>query len=772
MHPTPALVLLLAAALGAQETQNPPKIPRQPSGGREAPAVTSEVQIPDAPMPLGMPTPALAEPAAPMAADATIPAFPVREDRVRFDRGADGTLWAAAAGWKASFDGTAATFVPFLGSTAPTNYPARFAVSSVHAGGVAIEVSDGVATEQGQTISIGRGGMVEQYVASTAGIEQKFVFDRLPTRGLVAVTIGVDSGYAVTAENGGYRFTCAHGSFTYGTATAFDANGRSTPVASEWTGNAIRLTVPESFVANASLPLVIDPLIGNTSMVFGPSTQLIEATDIAFDASLNEYLAVREQAFSLADSDVYAQRFDAAMQPIGGPLTIDFSGTSWRACRIAGLNLYNKFLIVAECQVGANATYVAGRIVDANGWTLGSTFDIEHGAVACSSPDVGGDPSLIGPVFWTVVYERHYSANDHDVVIRQVQSDAVLRGTSYTSIGTSVDNERAPVISNSNGADGSFSTQRWCIAFWRDLGFNTTIRTSTVAWDGVVDPVQTVSGGYPVQDSADLTVSSPTLASMGRNFMVATTRYSYVFNLKHIHAAVVGNGVVVAPLTEAIDYNTEQGCPVADTDGRRFALAYTRRPTLANPYYYLATHDLVGSTLVLREVRSIGPSSNLECRHSLCSEISGGAGRQRRYGGLWVERTAAGDLVHAANYAGVASPGGATIRPTGCGTFGITVPAHYDFAAIGGSIHIDATNNTGLMGWGFGVPVSAPLPGCGACMIGTTADAILIGATLDIPVPFNVNLVGALFACQSFRIGFGTCLGDFEFSDTVDVTIR
>lgn len=47
--------------------------------------------------------------------------------RVQFDRPrADEPLWAMGAAWKASFDGSGFTTIPFFGSSAPRNFPLRF----------------------------------------------------------------------------------------------------------------------------------------------------------------------------------------------------------------------------------------------------------------------------------------------------------------------------------------------------------------------------------------------------------------------------------------------------------------------------------------------------------------------------------------------------------------------------------------------------------------------------------------------------------------------
>lgn len=763
------LICMFAGGIAVCQQPSPPKIPREPG---LAAATPTEVFVPSQAdsAPVGEPRvlPRAVESGARAAIEQEL------SQQVLFDQPRPGELWAAAPTWKAGFDGTAVTFVPFFGSDAPRNFPARFVVSGLAVAGEALPVAPGTPRRLDGVVRMDHGVMVEQYVTSLAGIEQQFVFERLPTRGELTVTIAVATDHDVTTAAGAHGFACPFGSFSYGAAVAIDGRGRRVAVASDYLDGALHLTVPAWFVAEAALPLVIDPLIGNVVTV-GSSAVHHGAVDLAYDASRDEYLVCFERLFSALDSDILGVRCNSAMQPLAGQFLIDASSTSWRGCRVAGLDLYDKFLVVCECEQSGQPTFVAGRTFDAASGGLGSQIDIEHGAVPCRSPDVGGDPYPAGPVYWTVVYERALSAIDHDIVIRQVQNNGVLRGASYTGIDTSVQFEHSPVISKSDGRDGSSTTQRWCIAYRRDTGLggpgeSTTVRASTVSWDGVVDATQFVSPWYSNLDNYDLEVSEPTFESLGRKFLIVETRKDSITPNTEIYGALVGAGGVSTGWQELLDYAQNCQEPAVACDGARFTLV--NRGPLGD--IVAALFDVVGSQLVRHDYVQVTNSPTTDGRAAIVSHASGGATTlgDRQFGMAWNTAGATADSILGARYRGMATNGGASTRATGCGSLQVGYPGTVDFGALGTAIQVDVQNPLGIVGWAVGAPASVPLPGCGSCVVGTTAVALLVGPSLQVPVPYDGSIVGLPFAFQAFSLGQGSCLGSLELSNTIDVTIR
>jgi hypothetical protein len=150
--------------------------------------------------------------------------------------------------------------------------------------------------------------------------------------------------------------------------------------------------------------------------------------------------------YSATDSDLYAQRLDISRNLLGSTMTIDFTAEAWRKPAIACLNLYDRFLIVAEVSAdNVSPFWVGGRRITAGpSAVLHAKFDVSkagapgHYANDSMNPDVGGDPVLVGPTYFTVVCEAGYSNSDHDILLKQVQEDGTLRESHGTWVDTSV----------------------------------------------------------------------------------------------------------------------------------------------------------------------------------------------------------------------------------------------------------------------------------------------------------------------------------------------
>jgi hypothetical protein len=119
----PLLALLAANSLA----QTPLKVPRPLP-------VMSDVKTPPQPATLTETAPKRAVPPGHEAsavvpktsADARGPDAPAIDfSRVVFDQPGDGATWARGRTYKASFDAAGVTYIPFLGSNAPRNFPVR-----------------------------------------------------------------------------------------------------------------------------------------------------------------------------------------------------------------------------------------------------------------------------------------------------------------------------------------------------------------------------------------------------------------------------------------------------------------------------------------------------------------------------------------------------------------------------------------------------------------------------------------------------------------------
>lgn len=778
MHAIPAALMLGSLLVGQQEPKSPRPMVVEPIGKDEVPGVPAGNPQPAAPA--ATPGAAIHEAAAAPDAPAQLPpGLFVEPTAVVYDTPQDGQVWALAPAWKAGFSTQGATFVPFFGSDAPANRPATFQVVGAAVGRVALPIQGLAVVQNHDCVSITRQGFREQYRIGLPGIEQQFVFENLPQRGALSVDLAVAGDYQVGVDGGELRFACELGSFRYGAAKAIDARGRTVPMTTEWHDGVLRLVVPADFVATAQLPLVIDPLIGNVATL-ATSVPRYGATDLAYDSSLAMHVACYERVFSQADSDVFGLRLDANHQPIGSAFSIDITTTAWRSCRIANLNAYDKFLVVAESEVAPNPIAIAGRVYLAGSHLLGSQFDIERGTRSCIRPDVGGDPSLSTPTYWTVVFERRYSAVDGDIMMRQVTESGALRGTGMTTVDASTLDHERPVISRSNG-NGTSSQQVWLVSYLQAVpGINVRIEGRFVSWDGQF--LGNLSP-FPFEITGPrrwVAVSSPTAVSAGKLFVLVLGVENPVTSKVQLGVrAVTSTGVSAAYSLALTDGTVDCTEPSVETDGSRFVFSFARRTGAAGREIVARTYDLPynpgGGVLPfqLRDEAVFGNSTGEEVGLALCSRYTGGtAGLDDEYAMLFGQQGVANSALLSTRYLGFATQGGLAMRPTGCGQLAVQVTTSTHYGALGSTNTATVQNPTGLVGWVIGAPTSLPVAGCAGCTQGSSATVTLLGPQTQLYIPSVPAFVGVTFALQAFAFGPGSCFGSLALSDTADLTIR
>ena len=240
--------------------------------------------------------------------------------RVSFDTPGDGQLWARGATYKASFGPEGATYIPFLGSDAPKNYPVRMRLTAASLGGKELKLTESAAwTRDGEAVTLERGEVDVRYHVGLKSVEQTFVLDSLPFDGDLKVRLAVDSELELQSDGEGFRLNGDRGGVRYGSATVVDAAGRKLAVESHLDQGAIAITVPDEFLQNAALPVVVDPFI--TTYVISDTSAWTFSGDVAFDASYGLFMHAYTVNWSQVDSDVYSR--EAEMGRIQGAFRAD-----------------------------------------------------------------------------------------------------------------------------------------------------------------------------------------------------------------------------------------------------------------------------------------------------------------------------------------------------------------------------------------------------------------------------------------------------------------
>lgn len=719
--------------------------------------------------------------------------FTHERGRVYFDD-IDGVLWVRGDDFKASFSGEAASFVPFLGSSASRNYPVTMRVESVRAGSRTIGLAAAMgARRTGNSITIDRGDLVEAYAISAQEIEQTFRFEKPQGPGDLVVRLAVETDLAARRlDDGVLEFANERGGVRYGRPEVVDAAGRKAPMESAWRDGAIELTVPEAFLSDAEFPVTIDPVLASFGFQPNGGLQQLKA-DAAYDLSSDLYCVVSEEIFSATDHDVFVRTINA----LGATVTtgyVDYTTSAWAAPKIANNRIAAQFLCVAEKTLSGGATVIFGRTVQpTNPISMGVQFQISGFELGLKThPDVGGDPSPSSPTYYCVCWQSTIGSNKN-VYYNLVQADNSLvfsnNPTPFLGAPTANANSK-PAISKSDGF-ASAVNQNWEIVFQRTYSAtDEDIWGALVHWNGNV-----VDSGFGIDASGDSetdpAVSSitgdPTLGGPHQWLAVYSKLIPgnppFVLAQYDLYGALFqgASAVTYGNLSSMFGLisSRDQIHPCVDSDGTRFAVGFTDTGGFVDQGVpYLATvHVAGGASLGVTELPvSFNSYSGLDDNLRITSKRSGGGLQYRYLAVADVQSTTTSERdIEGALYDGWSpAAGGAYVNYVlpGCGGLSLGVVG---FPALG--LGMTATLS-GVQGTGFlalGAPIS-PVALCTGCLLGIDAGtATIIQATsLSATIPQDGSLVNAMIAVQGADIGSTTgCAGSpsFSLSDCVIVTI-
>lgn len=717
-------------------------------------------------------------------------------DRVLFDRPEGSDFWVSADRYKAGFGPDRVEFIPFLGSSAPQNYPVAFRLDAVSVDGSELAFASATPERRDDRIVYDRQSLLERYEPSPRGVEQSFVFPTLPQRGELRIRIAVQSSLPFHASGDDIGFANELGRVDYGRAYAIDGGGRSAEVARHWTGSSIEIVVPADFVATAAMPLVVDPLITGSGAIVHTQTdnKRLQNVDIAYDASSDRYMICCELIFSGTDSDVFCYEILGSGALSGALQVIDDTPQSWQAPRIANNNLANRYLIVAQTSVNnTSPLWIRGRTKDANSPAAGNQFDIVDQVALVGDkirPDVCGDPGLTAPTYFTVVFEHAFTPTDHDIYSRRVSNAANPVVAAVQIVDNSFDYEELPAISDSMGAPiPDSSVQKAMIVWKRRQGANADIRARTITPSDTLGTAFLVAGGATPK-------GIPAVSSVTRPVGAGNYHYLVAFeqgatNARDIMVALCAQpGSVIAPavslhaLETDLVYPTfaswDQFTPRVATDGVRFAVAYGEkfqngadldgRVTTVH-----ALGELAPWTLGTTDSRA-WPAAGGTVEHSLRiasrydgAAASSGVQTYRRFGLAWLDENATSpDTLESVLYDGVAPTGGFSVTASACG--GVTIAAS-GVPALGEFVSI-TTSGASLLA--FGTPITpGPIGGCpSACKLGIAGATILPFGSIGLQIPPNAGLIGQAFGFQAFSLLGGPCFGFLSSSDTIAMIVQ
>jgi hypothetical protein len=217
-----------------------------------------------------------------------------RPDGVRFTPGHGGPEWA----WQLTFVGV---------NDGPLSAVNVGAVKPVHG--------------QPGVIAYPRGAVIEQYLAQTNTLEQRFILPSPLSRGSADLVIAgrvTSTGEFETSAEEGWVWRAGEGVVRLGNVRVYDAAGRALSADMRVTASATQIVVDGIALARAAYPVTIDPEIGTDDFRIsdmgtdGDASRDALDPAVAYNSSDNEYFVVWSGDEGNDDEfEIRGQRIDA-----------------------------------------------------------------------------------------------------------------------------------------------------------------------------------------------------------------------------------------------------------------------------------------------------------------------------------------------------------------------------------------------------------------------------------------------------------------------------
>jgi hypothetical protein len=381
-------------------------------------------------------------------------------------------------------------------------------------------------------------GLLEHFQAGQEGVAVTWVLPRpLPTPDPLVIEARVTGLTYVGQSADGHHYADGNGKarLRVGNAMIADAAGSRWDVPVEAVQNTLKITVPESVLAQASYPLAVDPIV---SPEFGMDTPIIVA---ASAAQQNPAVATNGATFFVAWEDqrvsgpgstsIYGARVTTAgtisdpngiaISPVGASTpAVAANGTGFLIVWVDGRNEATSGLDIYGARISP-----AGQVLDSGGFAISDAANDQLSPAATAD----GTDSLV------VWQDGRNTTTGPDIYGARVTSGGVVSDPSGIAISGAVGPQASPAVAF-NGTD--------FMVVWTDArdGSDFDIYGSRVDTNGnVLDfsgiAISTVVGGE----------FSPKVAASGTNFLAVweDDRNAVTGGNVDIYAARVSGGVAL-----------------------------------------------------------------------------------------------------------------------------------------------------------------------------------------------------------------------------------
>lgn len=438
-------------------------------------------------------------------------------------------IWASEDAYKVGFDG-GMEFRPALGKSA--SWPLRWRTTEVEVGGRGLAAAGGDTWHDDWRFEYRRPGFVEAYDVRADGVEQTFVFPKPLVAGDLVIRGAIDTALRAApraAQHGALRFVDDAGQevVEYGAATVIDAAGRASKITTAFDGRHLELRVPAAWLASASYPITVDPLVQN--LLVRNSSGYPVGVEIARDDESNELLIAYGRWDGNNETDCFVLLVD---DDYSNP-TLIFSDvtTSWKTHELSAgfIGGADRWLMAFAREFSSTSSGLRYRVHDKGVRQFSSSVSAlaVPGGLDAYATDVGGTAAFSSGTLGLVVFsagdvwspmlstntEAYGVVIDAATTVAGVPFSLDASGGSTTG-GRNREREYPSVIPESGGG-----TDPWMVV-WQEFDSNITnddwdIQVSRVSHDGQPSPARVL--GYSQASKHSL---SPKVAGRDGRYMV------------------------------------------------------------------------------------------------------------------------------------------------------------------------------------------------------------------------------------------------------------
>jgi len=679
---------------------------------------------------------------------------------------ADGVFWVRGDTYKARLDTAGVTFAPLFAGAAqhtPMRLHYRDAAASV------IE-------RDGQTLVLRHSPtLVERWEARPLGMEQSFVLASRPATADLTLHIDVETNLRYRGYDRGLVFAAdGLGTITYGEGVVFDRVGHRAPIVPTFTGNSITLHVPESFLAGATYPVTIDPLLAN--FVVSQSGSNDFHPDVVREPTTGDFMVIFEEALNGTDHDIVAHRYRADgsfVSRVFFDVTTDLC-VDPKICATLGATG-----VLAVWDDNGNAKGIQAREYRLTAATFGTTAQVTSDGFGVDSrhPDVGGGTNFgVNNHGQMAVYVRVAAAVNFSLRGVPLLSTGIPSGAEYVIDGTPGCDPR-PDIAPSGG-----NPLHWGVA-WQEK--NVACGGGDV-WAAVVNLGGVILAPRSIDDTPGEDELLPRVFTDDKDTMIVWQANTSAFAedvdgvlLRRSSTSntfsVVGPFVSLSAFEPNCNRSLVQNQPALGFDGTRYSYVYMegQRPKGACMF--------AGSYTFSEGHASLSATTNA-CGAPAIAYVPTNASPVR-YAVVWQEDVGPRFEVRGAFYEGREPGSTVTTGNTGCGVHGLETQIGIDqVPAVGHDFTVSLTNVVGVPLLIVGPPAATPVTLCGGlnpCRQGiTNILTSLFVPSLHIVLPGDPSFVGLALAFQGADLGAGGGCNagvfgvPFRTTDTLTVTFR